>query len=114
MDKITFKLMKTSKNKECLVCVNNIYYLKRTIKDGSTNLVCSKCTASITIKDSIVTKINGNEKFVFTDDQSIIDSHKDHQHMKNEEMIVKSSIETIKQRVIKESVPVLFQDVCFI
>jgi hypothetical protein len=98
--------MTTSKNKECLVCVNNIYYLKRTNKDSSTNWVCSRCTASITIKDSRVIKVNGNEKFVYTGDQSIIDSHRDHQPLTDEELLVKDTIEVIKKRVKNETVPV--------
>ena len=72
-----FQTKKTSKENESKWVENYQYYFKKPInKDGSKRYICSGCTASITILNDEIIKINGN---LVKDYSSILikESHKE-------------------------------------
>ena len=101
---------KTSKNKETTFAANYQYYFKPPVnKDSTKRYVCieEKCSASITLLNSEIIKING-KKIEFYSDDMIIASHRDaHGGVSENKLINMDFRQTVKNRIISEpDVPV--------
>ena len=101
----------TSKDRECILIENYIYYCKRTNKDSSKNYVCRDCTASITMVNGEVSILNGKKAENMCTDV-IINSHKEHQALNETELLRREFKSNLKKRIACESGPIqqIYQD----
>jgi hypothetical protein len=63
MANIMYEVVKTSKNKDAILCQNYVYNYKTPNKDQSIIYVCSHdgCYSSLTVLDKTVIKVNGKK-----------------------------------------------------
>ena len=84
MANIIYEYVKTTKNKDAILCQNYVYNFKTENLDKSRHYVCSHIAyySSLTILEEVVIKVNGQKA---TNESEFI--HKKHGPFQNEEII---------------------------
>ena len=100
-----FTTIPTTRGKESIVCFNFRYHLKQLNKSGSKHFVCRTCSASITISNGFIIKINNNEVDVVNED-SINTSHQNHEPLKNSEILALDFKNKLKMKVVSDNTPI--------
>ena len=100
MANIIFEVVKTTKNKDAILCQNYVYNYKTKNLDSSIHYVCSHsgCYSSITILDGVKIKVDGKKAINETEL-----SHRKHGPYNTEEVISLNFKSAIKEKVAAQS-----------